>query len=178
MGILLPTLSDVKYLYHGTTVDNVENISRKIEFEKCKLNTDFGRGFYLTADKTKAEHWASVRAAMRNQQGAVLVYGFNSEKLLELKGKEYPDDSLDWKQFVFNNRTNRTTPGFSHNLDSKYDYVWGAIADGNTGLIKKAVEGEISETDFYSKMGSFSNQISIHTSNGLDLICKHDVYRV
>ena len=37
------------FFYHGTT-----EIISNIDFEKCRLRTDFGKGFYLSIKRAKA----------------------------------------------------------------------------------------------------------------------------
>lgn len=44
-------------LYHGSNTD-----IQQIDFVKSKPNKDFGRGFYLTADKHQAQQLAEQRA--------------------------------------------------------------------------------------------------------------------
>lgn len=44
-------------LYHGTTV-NID----KIDLQKSKPNKDFGKGFYLSADKDQAMAMASYKS--------------------------------------------------------------------------------------------------------------------
>lgn len=44
-------------LYHGSNIDIVQ-----IDFAKSKPNKDFGRGFYLTANRDHAQQLAEQRA--------------------------------------------------------------------------------------------------------------------
>lgn len=45
-------------LYHGSTID-----IREIDLLKSKPNKDFGKGFYLSADRLQADKMADYKAA-------------------------------------------------------------------------------------------------------------------
>src|SRR5579871_5650540 len=49
-------------LYHGcTSVDAIDIIANGIDLSKCRVDTDFGRGFYTTTVRYQARQWAWTR---------------------------------------------------------------------------------------------------------------------
>ena len=44
-------------LYHGTT-----EIIHEIDFSRCRLRTDFGKGFYISSKLSTAREWAISKA--------------------------------------------------------------------------------------------------------------------
>lgn len=73
-------------LYHGTTID-----IEKIDLRKSKPNKDFGKGFYLSADREQAMAMADYKAEQIGGNPVVNIFEFD-EKMLEsssLKVKIY-----------------------------------------------------------------------------------------
>lgn len=108
-------------LYHGTNIDFSE-----IDFQKCKPNKDFGRGFYLTDIKQQAIDMA-IRCTKFEEKGTPIVQEYEfDENLLssnELRVKIFDGISTDWAQFIVANRKARGK--IVHN----YDIVVGPVAD-------------------------------------------------
>jgi hypothetical protein len=79
------------YLYHGcTTVDKVNIERHGIDLSKCRVDTDFGRGFYTTTVKYQAQQWAwnrfydpAVKNAPMNQP-VVLTFRVDRHDLSKL----------------------------------------------------------------------------------------------
>lgn len=63
-------------LYHGSTIDISE-----IDLLKSKPNKDFGKGFYLSADKQQAYEMASYKAAQLDLSPIVNTYEFDERAL-------------------------------------------------------------------------------------------------
>lgn len=63
-------------LYHGSTVE-----IKEIDIAKSKPNKDFGRGFYLSADRLQAQRLAEYKAYQIGGNPVVNVYDFD-ERLL------------------------------------------------------------------------------------------------
>jgi hypothetical protein len=80
-------------VYHGTTALHAKSISDGINLTKGRVETDFGRGFYLTTIEKQAHAWARIRAkrkAIGGFRGAaaqpvVLRFSVNREKLSRLR---------------------------------------------------------------------------------------------
>lgn len=66
-----PERSEYLVLWHGTTDTARKAIERKIDLARCAVNTDFGRGFYLTTLERQAKLWAwKMFANRRGKKGA------------------------------------------------------------------------------------------------------------
>lgn len=108
-------------LFHGTNID-----FKEIDFQKCKPNKDFGKGFYLTDIKQQALDMA-VRRTKFSSCGSPIVQEYEFDESLlsskELKVKVFEGVSNEWAQFILSNRKARGKR--VHN----YDIVIGPVAD-------------------------------------------------
>jgi hypothetical protein len=78
-------------LYHGCTSQDANNIQvHGIDLTLCRLDTDFGRGFYTTTVLYQARQWAWARfydpmvAHMRPNQPVVLKFVLDRHHLADL----------------------------------------------------------------------------------------------
>lgn len=78
-------------LYHGcTTVDKANIDANGIDLSKCRVDTDFGRGFYTTTVQYQARQWANNRyydptvAGSPGNQPVVLTFVVDRHRLAEL----------------------------------------------------------------------------------------------
>lgn len=125
-------------LYHGSNVKiEVPNL------EKSKPYKDFGRGFYLSADKNQALRMAEQKT-LQLLIGEPIVSEFEFDETLlqsnELKIKIFEDYSVEWANFILQNRD-------VHNQHPihEYDIVYGPIADdGVTFQLRRYQAGTIS----------------------------------
>ncbi|OQP01074.1 hypothetical protein B1689_06425 [Geobacillus sp. 44C] len=135
-------------LYHGTIhlyADIIMKHGIRI-FPRRKGSTDFGSGFYLTANFAQAKEWAKRRTerpipvqpmlelsgiTIRDFLGmkktfepTVLKFEItNTENWIKLEHKIFNHDHDDWKQFVWMMRQgNLPLP--------QYDWIYGPVADG------------------------------------------------
>lgn len=113
-------------LYHGSNID-----IQQIDFAKSKPNKDFGKGFYLTADKHQARQLAEQRALFFGGSPVVNEYLFDEKVLKDdsLNVKIFDDYSVEWAEFVVANRFNP-----SHQPTHDYDIVYGPIANDKVGV--------------------------------------------
>jgi len=119
-------------LYHGTNQD-----FDIIDLSKGLMYKDFGRGFYLTPDKSTAERMAVKKAALFGGNPVLQVYDFDeSMSSSELNIKEFPQKAtVEWVEFIFKNRNKR------HGMKKhNYDIVIGPIA--NDGVVIQLNEYE------------------------------------
>lgn len=132
-------------LYHGSTVD-----IDKIDFKKSKPNKDFGRGFYLSADRQQAQRLAEYKAFQVGGVPFINIYEFD-ERLLKdgtLKFLEFDGYSKDWAEFIFANRSS-ADGGSTHD----YDVVVGPIANDRVGVqIRKYFDKEITLETFLGNL--------------------------
>ena len=125
-------------LYHGSNVKiEVPNL------DKSKPYKDFGRGFYLSADKNQALRMAEQKT-LQLLIGEPIVSEFEFDETLlqsnELKVKIFEDYSVEWANFILQNRD-------VHNQHPihEYDIVYGPIADdGVTFQLRRYQAGTIS----------------------------------
>lgn len=83
-------------LFHGTNID-----FKEIDFQKCKPNKDFGKGFYLTDIKQQALDMA-VRRTKFSSCGSPIVQEYEfAESLLSSKELKVADDSVVYQINIF-----------------------------------------------------------------------------
>jgi len=157
-------------LYHGTL-----SLFDAVDVSRGKGYKDFGKGFYLTGDKTHA-----TRLAERNKQIEIrrrellqlpkieipmYLYTFEFDMSLladcKLNVREFMDTEVtEWVEFVLANRVTATK---SHD----YDIVIGATADDDTRLSLQVY-----------RLGGYGDVNSDVAKNALIAALKVDVYPV
>ncbi len=113
-------------LYHGTNTD-----IDKIDLSLGLQYKDFGKGFYLTPDKTTAGRMAKKKARLFGGTATVITYELDSSFTnSELTIKSFPEKATpEWFLFIDANRDREK----SHTIPS-YDIVIGPIADDGVVL--------------------------------------------
>ncbi len=132
-------------LYHGSTEDIT-----KIDLSKSKPNKDFGRGFYLSAEKEQAEKLAEYKAFQFGGEPTLNVFEFDERKLSDssIEVLKFDGYSKEWADFVFANRNSKTGESV-HN----YDIVVGPIANDRVGVqVRRYMEHEISLETFLENL--------------------------
>lgn len=123
-------------LYHGSNIRiGVPNIRYSKPFK------DFGRGFYLSADKQQAWDMAFQKVNQtREGKAEVTEFLFDETAMSSgyLKVLNFPDYSEEWAQFVLNNR-NKNALHPTHD----YDIVYGPIADDGVTYQLRRYEGGV-----------------------------------
>lgn len=112
-------------LYHGTNSDIEEiDLSRGLRYK------DFGKGFYVTPDRTTAVRMAQKRARVFGGVATLITYEFDESELSsDLKIKRFPEKaSVEWLLFVDANRDRKNSTPIHD-----YDIVIGPIA--NDGVV-------------------------------------------
>ena len=132
-------------LYHGSNVE-----IRHIDLSKSARGKDFGKGFYLSEDEKQAEDMAVFKSLQTNSTPIVNSFEFDERAMSDqsLRVKIFKEYSLEWAEFVFKNRSNRSdTPVH------EYDIVYGPIADDKVGVqIRNFMEGNISIDVFLERL--------------------------
>lgn len=105
-------------LYHGSNI-----AIKQIDLSRSNRYKDFGRAFYLSADYDQAQELAYSRADFLGGQPVVNPFLFDEAIMQsdELCVKIFPLYSVEWAEFVWNNRDERQD--FHHS----YDIVYGPI---------------------------------------------------
>ena len=123
-------------LYHGSNV-----IVDEPDLVHSKPFKDFGRGFYLSADKQQAWNMA-IQKVKQTQEGKAEVteFLFDENVIREglLKTLVYSDYCEEWALFVLSNRSCQV----SHPVHD-YDIVYGPIADDGVTYQLRRYEGGV-----------------------------------
>ena len=113
-------------LFHGSNAD-----IEAIDLTKGLRYKDFGKGFYLTPDKTTATRMAHKKARLFGGTPKLISYEFDDSALQsDLKVKIFPEKaSVEWFLFVYANRDRKNSEPIHD-----YDIVIGPIADDGVVL--------------------------------------------
>ncbi len=153
-------------LYHGSTIQ-----IDKIDLSKSRPNKDFGRAFYLSAEKEQAEEMAAFKAAFENGTPIVNAYNFDESLMNTLRYKVFDDYSIEWAHFVYNHRSD---PQGCTLHD--YDIVYGPIANDRIGAqITRFKQGYISFDEFLQRIQyikGITYQYAFCTQKAIDLLFK------
>lgn len=132
-------------LYHGSTTD-----IDVIDLSKSRPNKDFGRGFYLSADRQQAWRMGEFKATIEGGEPVMNTYSFD-ERLLtsgELKVLTFDGYTREWADFIFMNRNNKKSAPVHD-----YDIVYGPIANDRVGVqIGKYEAGDITFGQFLENL--------------------------
>ena len=123
-------------LYHGSnTKIEVPDLVHSKPFK------DFGRGFYLSADKQQAWDMAFQKVSQTKEGKAEVTEFLFDEAVMssgELKVLCYPDYCEEWALFVLaNHNRNHEQPIYD------YDIVYGPIADDGVTFQLRRYEGGV-----------------------------------
>lgn len=112
-------------LYHGSNV-----AIDIIDLSKSRPGKDFGKGFYLSADKQQAVEMAESKVAFLGGEPIVTEFEFddNSFTSSQLKIKKFESYTEEWAKFVYENREN-----FSDTPIHDFDIIYGPIANDKVG---------------------------------------------
>lgn len=133
------------HLYHGSTV----SIDR-IDLAKSRPNKDFGRGFYLSADRQQAWRMGEFKALIEGGTPVMNTFLFDEQVLVsgELQVLTFDSYSREWADFIFLNRNNKSIKP-AHN----FDIVYGPIANDRVGVqIGKYEAGDITFDQFLDNL--------------------------
>lgn len=123
-------------LYHGSNTE-----IEVPDLVHSKPYKDFGRGFYLSADKQQAWDMAFQKVS-QTQEGKAKVTEFLFDETMmtseRLKVLNYPDYCEEWALFVLANR-NKNNEQPIHD----YDIVYGPIADDGVTFQLRRYEGGV-----------------------------------
>ena len=132
-------------LYHGSTVD-----IKMIDLLKSRPNKDFGRGFYLSADRQQAWRMGECKALTEGGSPVMNTYLFDEQVLKsdDLRVLIFEGYTREWAEFIFLNRNNKTAIP-AHD----YDIVYGPIANDRVGVqIGKYEAGDITLDQFLENL--------------------------
>ncbi|MBR5542031.1 MAG: DUF3990 domain-containing protein [Bacteroides sp.] len=152
-------------LYHGSNAE-----IHDIDLSKSARGKDFGKGFYLSENEKQAKEMAVFKSLQTNSTPIVNPFEFDERVLSDtsLQIKVFKEYSLEWAEFVFKNRSNRTdTPAHD------YDIVYGPIADDKVGVqIRNFMEGNINIDVFLERL-KYMKGITFQYFFGTEKAIKH-----
>lgn len=153
-------------LYHGSNMRIGEP-----DLAHSKPFKDFGRGFYLSADKQQAWDMA-LQKVSQTQEGKPEVTEFLFDETVmksgDLKVLTYYDYCEEWAQFVLANRDRKGI----HPVHD-YDIVYGPIADdGVTYQLRRYEGGLISLTQLVEEL-KYAKGITFQYFFGTQRALKH-----
>lgn len=172
---------DVNHLpnvvYHGTISVHKDSILSGIDINKGYKSVDFGQGFYTASDFSQAKKIAYDRTNAYNKKckpsilayPIVIEYKIDKSILSSLKGKLFDSPSEKWIEFIYNNRVGiNFVINSYYNLDRKYHYVYGCVADSNIAdMVGDIKRGVITYGDFHDHIKPLQpskyNQLSFHS---------------
>ena len=132
-------------VYHGSV-----SLFDRIEVKKGKPYKDFGKGFYVTKNRSHAANLAQrnklieIKRGRRDIQAYLYTFELDETGAKDFKLKEFRDASLEWLQFVISNRRVRER---THD----YDIVMGPTANDDTMSVINAYLDEL-----FGDIGSMS----------------------
>ena len=132
-------------LYHGSTVD-----IEVIDLSKSRPNKDFGRGFYLSADRQQAWRMGEFKAMIEGGEPVMNTFSFDEQLLSsgDFKVLTFDGYTREWADFIFMNRNNKESFPMHD-----YDIVYGPIANDRVGVqIGKYEAGDISFDQFLENL--------------------------
>ncbi len=172
-----------KIVYHGTTSYDKQYLSltniNTIDLTKGNKKVDFGQGFYVTSIYKQVLAFARYRAnfvnddAVKLERPIIIKYQLDVDLMKEFKGKNFPYPNEQWAEFVFNNRVGeKFVISNSHNIDQKYDYVYGHVADGKVATVANRYKYDKLDISWFCqqlqpKFPRENEQLSFHTRRTL-----------
>ena len=132
-------------LYHGSNQEIGE-----IDLQLGLPDKDFGRGFYLSADRQQAWRMGEFKALTEGGSPVMNTYLFDEGLLMsnELRILIFEGYTREWADFIFLNRNNKTTIPVHD-----YDIVYGPIANDRVGVqIGKYEAGDITLDQFLENL--------------------------
>jgi hypothetical protein len=132
-------------VYHGSDV-KIETV----DLSKCRIGTDFGRGFYVTGILKQAEDIAVRVASWHDATPVVTEFDFNEYAFedRDFKVLRYDGYTDEWLDFIVRNRAS---------INSKpmhdYDIVEGPVAnDDIAARIYDYLNGDVTKEKFIEEL--------------------------
>jgi hypothetical protein len=158
------------HFYHGTTVK-----IKVIDFDKCRLRSDFGKGFYLNTHLEKAREWAVDKPGLKAKIPTVMCYELKDSIFQDMTISKLIFDAptLEWLDFVKDNRRKDAKHKPFREPRHNYDIVYGPISDDKVwDVVDRYCKGEITATEAITAARVIPSvfQLSLHTGLALSYI--------
>jgi len=158
-------------MYHGT-----DTIITAVDLDKSRLRTDFGKGFYLSSKLGVARDWA-VDKCGTTKIPTVMRFTLDTEmfKTPELIVLRFNQPTVEWLDFIRDNRQIEAIPGFSGDPRHNYDVVSGPIANDKVAkVVADYIDGLISADEAIIRTKALPSvfQTSFHSQKALICIVR------
>ena len=150
----------------------------EINLKKCRLRTDFGRGFYLTDSIETAQNWAARRVSATGGVATIIRYEISNDVFMR-PGKRFDSiPSLEWLEFIVMNRKRNAKSELMDEPRHKYCWVSGPIADDKIAdVVENYLAGDINSVEALALARALPQvfQLSLHTQSSLSVIDENSV---
>ena len=155
-----------RYMYHGT-----DTIITAVDLDKSRLRTDFGKGFYLSSKHGIALDWAVDKSGV-TKTPIVMRFTIDSAKLdtPELLVLRFDQPTVEWLNFIRDNRQIKAIPGFSGEPRHNFDIVSGPIANDKVAkVVADYIDGLIYADEAIRRTKALPSvfQTSLHSEKAL-----------
>jgi len=180
-------------VYHGTISIYKKSLLDGINLKKGNECVDFGQGFYTTTNLEQAKYFSITQSKKNNifqesmksrnnewipRYSNPLIIGYKINKVLLKKyyGLFFSNCDVRWAEFIYNNRLGIDfLISNYHNIDKKYDFIYGFMADADIANIIQDVKLRKIDFDRFAEaiqpFDQYSqDQLSFHTKNVLQCI--------
>lgn len=154
-------------VYHGSI-----DIVKKPDVEHSYRPLDFGKGFYVTTNMEQAIRWAKRKLdLMRAKKAYINIYEM-SEIDAGLNAKAFPDDLIEWVDFVCKCRDG----GIEY---KQYDIIKGKVANDKVfRVVDLYYEGIWDKERALKEIKAYPNydQIAFISQRAIDKLLKYQSY--
>jgi len=155
--------------YHGTN-----QVLGKIDFEKSRLRTDFGKGFYMSDKLGNARDWAVDKSSI-SEIPTVMRYDvcktlYRDDGVSLLR---FDNPTIEWLNFVRDNRSRSIDIFNNKEPRHSYDVVSGPIANDKVAIaVDKYCRGKMNAEETLNEVKALKNvfQLCMHTDLALTFI--------
>jgi len=155
--------------YHGTN-----QILGVIDFNKSRLRTDFGKGFYMSDKLGNARDWAIDKSGFSDIPTVMRYDVCNTVyKDANISHLRFDNPTIEWLNFVRDNRSRILDVANNKEPRHSYDIVSGPIANDKVAIaVDKYCRGKMNAEETLNEVKALKNvfQLSMHTDLALKFI--------
>ena len=151
-------------VYHGSS-----EVVRQPDTLHSYRALDFGKGFYVTTVREQAERWARRKADLFGGTPVVSRYRMRDD-LSQFRVKKFPDDLMEWIEFVCDCRDGKPTY-------QQYDIIIGKVANDKVFRVVDMYHSGIWDKErALHEIRAYPNydQIAFITQSAIDALLQYD----
>ena len=151
-------------VYHGSS-----EVVRQPDTRHSYRALDFGKGFYVTTIREQAERWARRKADLFGGTPVVSRYRMRDD-LSQFRVKRFPDDLMEWIEFVCDCRDGKPTY-------QQYDIIIGKVANDKVFRVVDMYHSGIWDKErALHEIRAYPNydQIAFITQSAIDALLQYD----